>query len=97
METATYTPAPASLDDVELPKGISELVETMAAHNHDVWAESKIKKGYSFGYVTSDEAMTHCDLIPYEDLTEEKKQYDRDTSLGALKLILSLGYTITKG
>ncbi len=96
METKTYNPAPVNLEHVELPEEISELVETMAAHNHDVWAESKIKKGYRHGVVTSDEALTHTDLIPYEDLTEEKKQYDRDTSLGALKLITSLGYTIIK-
>ena len=35
-------------------------------------------------------------LIPYEDLPEEEKVYDRNTSIETLKLILKLGFEIEK-
>jgi hypothetical protein len=33
--------------------------------------------------------------VPYEDLPEVEKAYDRDTALGTLKLICKLGFEIT--
>ncbi len=35
-------------------------------------------------------------LVPYEELTEEEKEYDRKTAMETLKLILTLGYKIEK-
>ena len=40
-----------------------------------------------------DDFMT---LPEYEDLPEEEKVYDRNTSIETLKLILKLGFTINK-
>jgi hypothetical protein len=34
--------------------------------------------------------------VPYAELTEEEKEYDRNTALETLKLILKLGYRISK-
>ena len=36
------------------------------------------------------------EVMPYEDLPEVEKAYDRDTALGTLKLICKLGFKITK-
>ena len=36
----------------------------------------------------------HPCLIPYADLPESEKTYDRETALGTLRAILALGYTI---
>ena len=91
-----YNPQPKDLSHVELPEDLMALVELMAEYNHDVWGRGKMNKGYVFGPVTSDEEMTHKDLIPYPSLTEESKQYDRNTSLGALRLIHDLGFKIVK-
>ncbi|MCR5206962.1 MAG: hypothetical protein K6C14_00610 [Eubacterium sp.] len=35
-------------------------------------------------------------MIPYEELPESEKDYYRNTSLEALKLIIKLGYKITR-
>ena len=32
--------------------------------------------------------------MPYEELPEEEKAYDRNTSIGTLKLIMKLGFKI---
>jgi len=34
--------------------------------------------------------------VPYEALPDSEKDYDRNTSLETLKVILKLGYQITK-
>ena len=41
-------------------------------------------------------AAPHSCLIPYEELPEVEKAYDRDTAFGTLKLITRLGFKITK-
>jgi hypothetical protein len=34
--------------------------------------------------------------VPYEELTDSEKEYDRNTALETLKLVLKLGYKIEK-
>ena len=42
-------------------------------------------------------ARTHPDLVPYEDLPEGERQYDRTSVIETLKVILTLGYSIVPG
>ena len=74
-----------------------ELVEQMSKNVHEVWAETRIKQGWKYGEQRNDELKTHPCLVPYEDLPEEEKEYDRNTSIGTLKLIMKLGFRIHKG
>ena len=37
---------------------------------------------------------THPDLVPYRELSEGEKRYDRTSSSETLKAILALGYEI---
>lgn len=89
-----YNPQPVNLDDVILPPELESLVEKMAEHVHDVWAESRIKQGWAYGSQRDDVNKKHPCLVPYSELPDEEKQYDRDTALGTLKLILKLGFTV---
>jgi hypothetical protein len=93
-QKSNYQPQPIETDSIDLPDTVNQLVEQLAASVHDTWANGKIAKGYSYGETTSDEAKTHTDLIPYEDLTEDKKEYDRNTVLATIKGIYALGYEI---
>jgi hypothetical protein len=34
--------------------------------------------------------------VPYEELSESEKIFDRNTAMGTLKAVLALGYRITK-
>lgn len=38
---------------------------------------------------------TPC-MVPYSDLPESEKEYDRNTAIETLKLIVKLGYKISK-
>jgi ryanodine receptor 2 len=94
MKTETYIPQPIDTTGVELPKELEMLVEQMSKNVHDVWAETRIKQGWKYGEQRNDELKTHPCLVPYEELPEEEKEYDRNTSIGTLKLILKLGFRI---
>ena len=96
MNKHNYTPQPIDTSDVGLPKELEALVEQMSKNVHEVWAETRIKQGWTYGPERNDELKTHPCLIPYEELSEEEKEYDRNTSIGTLKLIMKLGFKITQ-
>ncbi|MHC1695689.1 MAG: RyR domain-containing protein [Eubacteriales bacterium] len=92
----TYKPKPIDTSNVILKSEISELIEFLAENVHEVWAQQRISQGWSYG-ASRDENLkqTPC-LVPYKELPEIEKEYDRSTALETLKLITALGYTITK-
>lgn len=96
MNNKEYIPQPVDTTDVKLPKELEMLVEQMSKNVHEVWAETRIKQGWLFGEQRNDELKTHPCLVPYEDLPEEEKEYDRNTSIETLKLIMKLGFKISQ-
>lgn len=94
MKQKTYVPNPVNTTGIELPEELKSLVEKMAKNVHEVWAESRIKEGWSYGPSRDDKQKTHPCLVPYEDLPENEKTYDRDTAVGTLKLIMKLGFSV---
>ena len=82
--------------NVRLPAELDELVEKIAKNVHEVWAQSRMEQGWTYGAERNDELKHHPCLVPYEDLPEVEKDYDRDTALGTLKLICKLGFKITR-
>ena len=91
-----YYPNPIDLSGVELSEELNELIDEMAKNVHEVWAQSRMAQGWTYGEERSDALKQHPCLVPYEDLPEVEKAYDRDTALGTLKLIKKLGFTIKK-
>ena len=91
-----YIPKPIDTSDVILPEDIDQLIEDLARNTHEVWAQQRIKEGWSYGETRSDQKKTHPCLIEYEKLPENEKEYDRNTSRETLKLIVKMGYKIIK-
>ena len=91
-----YVPQPMDTSDVQLPEELNDLIEQMSKNVHEVWAKSRMDQGWAYGPERSDILKQHPCLIPYEDLPEIEKAYDRDTALGTLKLISKLGFEIKK-
>lgn len=96
MASNNYKPQPVDISDVELDKSLMELVEVMAKNVHDVWAETRIRDGWSYGPTRNDEHKEHPCLVAYEELPESEREYDRNTAIGTLKLIHKLGFKVTK-
>jgi len=93
---ANYIPKPENLDNIQLSEELNNLVEAMAKNVHEVWAQSRMEQGWTYGQERNDQLKQHPCLVAYEELPEVEKAYDRDTAVGTLKLILKLGFNITK-
>ena len=91
-----YIPHPIDTNDTQIPEELNALVEQMAKNVHEVWAKSRLEQGWRYGKERSDAMKQHPCLVPYEDLPEIEKEYDRETALGTLKLIKKLGFQISK-
>ena len=91
-----YTPKPIDTSDVILNEDILELCEILSKNTHEVWSHGRIEEGWTYGETRDDERKQHPCLIPYEELPESEKEFDRNTALEALKLMIKLGYQIVK-
>ena len=91
-----YKPAPADTKGIELPKELLELTEKIAENVHENWAAGRIADGWTYGETRDDRNKTTPCLVPYSELSEEEKEFDRNTALETLKLIIALGYRIEK-
>lgn len=96
MKTKSYFPTPVDTSDIQLSEELTQLLEAMAKNVHEIWAQERMSQGWTFGEKRNDTLKHHPCLVPYEDLPEEEKDYDRNTSIETLKLILKLGFKITK-
>jgi ryanodine receptor 2 len=94
-KTNNYLPNPIDANDVDLPAELDQLVEQIAKNVHEVWAKNRLDQGWVYGEERSDALKQHPCLIPYEDLSEVEKAYDRDTAMSTLRLICKLGFRIT--
>ena len=90
-----YLPQPADTSQINLPKELDSLVEEMAKNVHEVWAKSRMEQGWRYGPERNDTLKQHPCLVPYEELPDVEKAYDRDTAISTLKLICKLGYKIS--
>lgn len=91
-----YNPNPIDTSTINLPTDLLELTEKIAENVHEVWSQNRIKDGWKYGEVRNDERKETPCLIPYNELPESEKEYDRNTALETLKLIIKLGYDIRK-
>lgn len=91
-----YQPKPIDTSDISLDKELLELTEMIAENTHDVWAVGRINSGWTYGERRDDTLKQTPCLVPYKELPESEKEYDRNTALETLKVIIKLGYRIVK-
>lgn len=91
-----YIPNPIDTSDIVLSDDLLELTEKIAENVHEVWSEGRIKEGWIYGAVRSDAKKETPCLVPYDHLPENEKDFDRNTALETIKLIIKLGYHIKK-
>jgi hypothetical protein len=89
-----YQPWPIDTSGVQLPPHLTALLERLAENAHNLWAAQRLKDGWRPGPRRDDAAKIHPCLVPYADLPESEKEYDRIAVVGALKATLALGYQI---
>lgn len=89
-----YIPNPIDTSNIELPKDILELCEKLAENTHEIWSKGRVEEGWVYGEKRDDSKKTTPCLVPYDELPESEKEYDRRTAIESLKLIVALGYKI---
>lgn len=92
----TYTPKPIDLSDVELTEDLNELREAIAENAHEIWAENRQAEGWTYGPQRDDQLKQTPDLVPYSQLPEGEKEYDREMAMKTIKLLKKLGYDLIK-
>lgn len=92
----TYRPKPIDTSRINLPQPLLELTERLAENAHDVWAQRRLTQGWTYGSKRDDTAKKHPDLVPYADLPDSEKEYDRSAAMETLKAVIALGYRIQK-
>lgn len=96
MKTDRYDPQPIDTSDVIVSDEIAALSEKLAENTHDVWARGRLDEGWTYGKTLDRDKKTHPLLVPYGELTESEKDYDRRTSLETLKVLQKLGFDIVR-
>ena len=91
-----YLPQPQNTDDIELGSDLLELVEALAEDVHEQWAAARMRDGWRYGPARDDRNKLHPCLVPYGELPESEKEYDRISAVSTLKLIRKFGFDIVK-
>ena len=79
---------------VELSAALLDLTEKLAENAHDHWGKLRIEQGWTWGAERNDASKQHPDLIPYNELPDTEKEYERQSAMETLKAIIALGYRI---
>jgi ryanodine receptor 2 len=90
----SYTPKPIDTRGLELPLELHTLTERLAENAHDLWAAERLAQGWTYGPQRDDHKKLHPCLVPYSQLPDAERKFDRVTAIGTLKAILALGYSI---
>ena len=96
MNGKEYRPEPIDTSQVQVPREIEELTEELARNAHENWAQQRLADGWRWGEARDDARKLHPCLVPYEELPESEKVYDRATAMETLKAILGLGFCISR-
>ena len=91
-----YEPYPICLDDITLDENLSELQEAIAENAHEIWAKARTDQGWTYGPERNDQKKETPDMVPYCNLPESEKLYDREMAMQTLKLVKKLGFEIIR-
>ena len=91
-----YDPHPIDTGTIFLSSELTTLTEEISASIHDVWGRRRMDEGWKWGPCRDDSKRTTPCLIPYEELPESEKDYDRCMVLETIKMIITHGYNIEK-
>ena len=88
-----YNPR-TDIQSLRLPDELIPLREILAEQVHDAWATGRLNEGWTYGPELNPSLRTHPCLVPYGQLPEHEKEYDRRTAAVTISCILNNGYTI---
>ncbi|MBR5782519.1 MAG: hypothetical protein IKY27_11175 [Bacteroidales bacterium] len=92
----TYIPKPIDVSDVKLEDDLTELREAIAENAHEIWALERMGQGWTYGPQRDDAKKENPCMVPYSQLPEKEKDFDRNMAMDTIKLLKKLGYDLIK-
>lgn len=89
-----YEPKPIDTSQVSLSPDLQDLEEVLARNTHELWARKRMADGLVYGPMR--QGQHHPSLVPYDELPDREKEYDRQTAMEAIKVMIAMGYRIEK-
>lgn len=77
-----------------IPDEIAHLAEECARSVHETWCAGRMAEGWTYGPERNDEKKETPCLVPYDELSESEKEYDRRTALQTIDFLLSSGWKL---
>lgn len=95
MEGLGYEVAPASSRSAAalLP---DDEVEQIARDLHSRWVAERTAAGWRHGSQRDDERLVHPDLVPWGDLSEERREIDRHLARALPRALLDAGLALER-
>lgn len=72
------------------------IIDVLARHVHEEWVRGRLEDGWTWGPVRNDQLHQHPNLVPYDELAESDKEYDRNTAMATIRALQTLGFHIEK-
>ncbi len=89
------------VSEEELENRINELdgdeIEFLAEIEHDAWVNERTETGWTYGDKKDVEKKITPYLVSYNELTEEIKEYDRDSVRNMIRLLDNVGLKVYRG
>ena len=96
LNAAGFLLAARRNDGTEVMEFEKDTLEAMAENEHREWCKERIQSGWRYGEKKDTEKLISPYLIPYDDLTEEIKEYDRDAVRNIPALLDLIGMAVYK-
>ena len=90
----TYTTIPIDLSNIALSGYLTMSADLIARYMHDIWAKDMIDNGWKYGTTFDENNKEHPYLKPYNELSIERRNHERNKIIQVLKATIYLGYTI---
>ncbi len=94
LRAMEYAMRPVSCEGIAITKIPAEYVEALAEKEHDAWMKERISTGWTLGAVVDSNKKESPYFVPYNELSEEIKQLDRDTIENIPVLLSRIGMKI---
>ena len=96
LEEAGYVMMPAQEGQNTFDRLSKEVLEQMAEREHERFVEERKTAGWTFGEKKDTEKLISPYLVPWNQLEDNIKEYDRILFQGIPEMLSKLGYTVYK-
>ena len=73
-----------------------EEIEELAFLEHRRWCTERLRNGWVAGSPRDDERRIHPDLVPYDLLSEQSREYDRVAARTVLAILERAGFAVVR-